>query len=285
MRTGTPIPWCLTPLACALAVVVAAPAALKAQAAPNAPAASKPAAVRNLPLAAGERQRFVGVYSVTMPDSGQRPISLRLFEENGALMGQINGNTPSRLLYQGNNAFRPEQALSFLMTFTVENGRVTRVSMVSPEAPMAGVRVEEAQSDPSTSGALYDALTRMDSILFNATFVACDLQTINSLLSDDVEFYHDKTGFESGPQVRETFQRLTQSCPHARGITRELLEGSLQVYPIKDYGAVQMGVHRFVEQGAPTTTIAKFVHLWQQKDGAWRLTRVLSLDHRVANLR
>jgi hypothetical protein len=150
---------------------------------------------------------------------------------------------------------------------------------------MAGVRVEQAQSDPSTSGALFDELARMDSILFNAAFIACDIQTINSLLSDDVEFYHDKTGRELGQQVRESFQRLTQSCPRDRGITRELVEGSLQVYPMKDYGAIQMGVHRFVERGATTATTAKFIHLWHQRDGKWTLTRVLSFDHRAADRR
>jgi hypothetical protein len=141
------------------------------------------------------------------------------------------------------------------------------------------------QPDLSTSGALYDELARMDSILFDAAFVACDAQKTSSLFTDDVEFYHDRTGFESGQQVRETFQRLTRSCPRDRGITRELVEGSLQVYPMKDYGAVQMGVHRFVERGAPTSTVAKFVHLWQKKDGAWRISRVLSFDHRDAKPR
>ena len=102
------------------------------------------------------------------------------------------------------------------------------------------------------------------------------------MLADDVEFYHDQTGLESGQQVRETFQSFTQSCPGDRGVTRELVDGSLHVYPIKDYGAIQMGVHRFRERGAPTSTVAKFVHLWQRKDGAWRLTRVLSFDHRAA---
>lgn len=62
---------------------------------------------------------------------------------------------------------------------------------------------------------------------------------------------------------------------------RLLVEGSLKVYPIQGFGAVQTGVHRFVEEGASTSTIAKFVHLWQNKNGKWILTRVLSFDHRL----
>ena len=136
-----------------------------------------------------------------------------------------------------------------------------------------------AQEDPSTSGPLYDELARMDSILFDAAFVICDIDKTNSLFTDDIEFYHDKTGLERGQQVRDSFKRLTSSCPRDRGIRRELVAGTLRVYPIKDFGAVQMGVHRFVERGAPTYTVARFVTLWQKKDGVWVIPRVLSFDH------
>jgi Domain of unknown function (DUF4440) len=136
-----------------------------------------------------------------------------------------------------------------------------------------------SESDPSASGPLYDELARMDSILFDAAFVSCDIEKTNSLFTDDIEFYHDKTGLERGQQVRESFRRLTASCPRDRGIRRELVAGTLRVYPIKDYGAVQMGVHRFVQRGASTYTVARFVTLWQKKDGGWIIPRVLSFDH------
>jgi ketosteroid isomerase-like protein len=135
------------------------------------------------------------------------------------------------------------------------------------------------ESDPSTSGPLYDDLARMDSLLFDAGFVTCNADKVNSFFSDDVEFYHDRTGLESGQQVRDTFKRLTASCPGGRGIRREIVAGSLRVYPMQGYGAIQMGLHRFVERGTPTHTVARFVHLWQQKDGRWKITRVLSFDH------
>ena len=142
--------------------------------------------------------------------------------------------------------------------------------------------VLQAQADSPTSGPLYDELAQMDSVLFDAAFVACDTQRIYTILAEDIEFYHDKNGLQSGGQVRETFQRLTENCPRALGVTRELVPGSLQVYPIKDYGAIQMGVHRFIEQGAATGTVARFVHLWKiMADGGWRLARVLSFDHRA----
>lgn len=148
--------------------------------------------------------------------------------------------------------------------------------LVAPTALHAQAATEP---DPSTSGPLYDELAKMDSLLFDAAFVTCSADKANSFFTDDVEFYHDRTGRESGQQVRDTFKRLTASCPGNRGIRRVIVPGSLRVYPMQGYGAIQMGLHRFIERGAPTHTVARFVHLWQQKDGTWKITRVLSFDH------
>jgi hypothetical protein len=68
--------------------------------------------------------------------------------------------------------------------------------------------------------------------------------------------------------------------PSLRGITRTIVPGSLRVYPIAGYGAMQAGVHRFDEAGAVTSTLAQFISLWNLQDGEWRLARVLSFDHR-----
>ncbi len=128
---------------------------------------------------------------------------------------------------------------------------------------------------------LFDELARMDSLLFHASFVSCDAETANAIFTDDVEFYHDQTGFQDSAQTRENTRRLTESCPAERGITRSVVEGSLRVYPMADYGAIQEGIQRFDERGVSTSTVARFVHLWKKVDGEWRLARVLSYDHRT----
>lgn len=130
-----------------------------------------------------------------------------------------------------------------------------------------------------TSGPLFDSLARMDSVLFDASFTSCDATKANAIFTDDVEFYHDQTGFAAGEQVRDNTRRLTASCPRSRGVTRTLIPGSLRIYSIQGYGAVQMGVHRFDERGASSGTLTRFVHLWRLENGTWRLARVLSLDH------
>ncbi len=135
------------------------------------------------------------------------------------------------------------------------------------------------EADGLRSGPLFEELARMDQVLFDASFASCDAAKANAIFTDDVEFYHDEAGFSAGEQVRENTRRLTAACPGSRGVTRSVVPGSLRVYPIEGYGAVQVGIHRFDERGAPTSTLARFVHLWRLQDGKWRLARVLSLDH------
>ena len=131
------------------------------------------------------------------------------------------------------------------------------------------------------SGPLFDELARMDSAMFEASFVTCDAAKANAIFADDVEFYHDKDGLSSGEQVRENTRRLTTNCPAKNGVTRTVVPGTLRVFPIEGYGAAQVGVHRFDERGAATSTLARFVSVWRRQDGAWRLARVLSLDHQT----
>lgn len=150
---------------------------------------------------------------------------------------------------------------------------------IAPTALRAQGAASAPPSDPSRSGALYEELARMDSAVFDAAFVQCDAEKNQSFFSEDIEFYHDLTGFESGEQVRETFRTLLRNCPRKQGVTRELVAGSLRVYPINDYGAVQMGIHRFVQPDGSGGT-AKFVHLWKKTETGWKITRVLSFDHR-----
>lgn len=149
---------------------------------------------------------------------------------------------------------------------------------------MSGSGALHAQAIPDAdgglrSGPLFDDLARMDAMLFDASFASCDAAKANAIFADDVEFYHDKDGLSVGEQVRENTRRLTSSCPGKHGITRTIVPGTLRVYPIEGYGAMQVGVHRFDEQGAATSTLAQFISLWHFQDGQWRLARVLSFDH------
>jgi ketosteroid isomerase-like protein len=135
-----------------------------------------------------------------------------------------------------------------------------------------------ALEDIKNQEELDKAITALDTELFDA-YNHCDLKTFASLLADDVEFYHDQGGVTLGRQ------KLTESIKNniCTGDTqRVLVPGTLKVYYMKGYGAIEMGVHRFLHPRTEATNgtgEASFVSLWQYKDGAWKLTRALSYDH------
>jgi ketosteroid isomerase-like protein len=125
------------------------------------------------------------------------------------------------------------------------------------------------------------AITELDRQLFEA-YNHCDLKKFDSLLADDVEFYHDQGGVTLGHAA------LTESVKNniCTGDTqRVLVPGTLKIYHMKGYGAIEMGVHRFIHPKTEATNgtgEASFVHLWRYKDGAWKITRALSYDHHAA---
>ncbi|HEX4546727.1 MAG TPA: nuclear transport factor 2 family protein [Candidatus Acidoferrum sp.] len=124
------------------------------------------------------------------------------------------------------------------------------------------------------------AVASLDAALFDS-YNKCDLEKFASFFVDDVEFYHDQGGITLGRAA------LTDSVKKniCGRVTRELVPGTLQVYSMKGYGAVEIGVHRFRHPGhedIEPVGEGKFIHLWQYKDHAWKITRVISYDHHAA---
>ena len=127
--------------------------------------------------------------------------------------------------------------------------------------------------------ALFASIQHMDSVMFDA-FNAQKIDVLKNIFSDSLEFYHDLGG-ESGYSANiAAFQRLFTSNS-AHPLIRQLLPGTMEVYAIPGYGAVEMGVHRFIhkENGKDVIGLYKFVHTWQLKDGLWKVTRVVSVGH------
>ena len=108
-----------------------------------------------------------------------------------------------------------------------------------------------------------------------------DISVLKGFFSDELEFYHDLGGVTNYTQNMDAFERTFLS---ERKLRRELVKGSVEVYPIKDFGAVETGVHRFyvTEKGQKEklSSEAKFVHLWQKRNGEWKITRIISYAHR-----
>jgi Domain of unknown function (DUF4440) len=144
---------------------------------------------------------------------------------------------------------------------------------------LGGFVPAEAQAVPSLDSIKSDqeltrAITALDKQLFDA-YNTCNIEKLGTLVTDDLEFYHDKTGLAVGKQP--FLDAIKKNI--CGKVTRELVAGSLEVYPLHGYGAVEIGVHRFHHPGDSDVGEAKFVQLWQYKDGAWKISRVISYDH------
>lgn len=126
-------------------------------------------------------------------------------------------------------------------------------------------------------GALTSTISALDTRVFNA-YNRCDLATFGSYFSPNVEFYHDMGGatFDRKTVIDNTKKYI---CGKVR---RELITSSLRVYPIKDFGAIEEGEHRFCQiSGGECEGVAKFVMIWKQTGPNWQLTRVMSYGHRA----
>lgn len=131
---------------------------------------------------------------------------------------------------------------------------------------------------PSSPPELQATIAALDARLFDA-YNNCDLKSFEKLFVPNVEFYHD-TGGVTWTRKAVIDNTRKYICGKVR---RKLVAGSLAVYPIKDFGAIEAGEHRFCEiQSNSCEGIAKFLMVWRLKNGQWQVTRVLSFGHRAA---
>lgn len=121
---------------------------------------------------------------------------------------------------------------------------------------------------------LYDSIVMMDKKWEDA-YNNCTMDVMEEIISEDLEFYHDQGGLMTSKK------KLNDALKNniCGKVKRELKNGSIEVYEIKGYGAVEMGWHGFlsINQQGPPEHYSKFVHLWKRENGKWRITRVISL--------
>ena len=124
---------------------------------------------------------------------------------------------------------------------------------------------------------LYAQIAHMDSVVFNA-FNSRDTATFKKLFTEDLEFYHDKGGLSG---YAETIDFMRSTAKNNNGLRRDLVPGTLEVYPIPNYGAMEIGLHSFCHQenGKQDCGTFKFVHIWKKIGNEWKITRVVSYGH------
>lgn len=143
----------------------------------------------------------------------------------------------------------------------------------------------QAGASPSpdrTPEELTRVVAALDAAVFD-TFNTCadpaQLARHAEYFDEGVEFYHDNGGVT---WTREEMIGRTRAnvCGNYR---RELVPGTLEVFPIKGFGAIAQGTHRFCGLSATDCPgEADFVMVWRERDGRWQVTRVLSYAHRAA---
>ena len=135
----------------------------------------------------------------------------------------------------------------------------------------------------SPSQHLYDEVKRLDAVLSEA-FNKHDVNKLKSLFADDLEFYQDNEGLVRYEQTVRDFESM---FAQGNNMTRELVGNTLEVYPVKDYGAIEIGAHRFchVENGKNECGTFRFVHIWQKRmaNGKYPGPLVTPINVRGAN--
>ncbi|KGI79006.1 hypothetical protein LF63_0101935 [Oleiagrimonas soli] len=138
-----------------------------------------------------------------------------------------------------------------------------------------------AQHDGQVSeqSPLYATVSKLDTGLFDS-FNHCSspaqLKKHASYLAPNLEFYHDEGGVT---WTRHDYMAKTHEnvCGHFR---RVLIPGSLEVFPIKDYGAIEQGRHKFCDIKSGTCFgEAQFLIVWHHLPDKWVATRIFSYGH------
>jgi hypothetical protein len=121
---------------------------------------------------------------------------------------------------------------------------------------------------------LHHEIIKMDSIYFTA-YNTCDLKTQEAIYAENLEFFHDKGGLST--DKAGILKSLKENI--CNKVTRTLIKGSIEVYPIKEYGAIQIGYHKFYNNLEPKAKSmpSKFIVVWKKKNNSWLITKVISL--------
>lgn len=121
---------------------------------------------------------------------------------------------------------------------------------------------------------LQQEIEQMDAQFFQA-YNTCDIEKQAAIYSDSIEFFHDKGGLMTSKKALLEGTK-TNICGK---VTRILIPNSIEVYPIQNYGAIEMGYHRFYNNQEPTAPSkpSKFIIVWKKEHEIWKITKVISL--------
>ncbi len=123
---------------------------------------------------------------------------------------------------------------------------------------------------------LFNKVANLDSSLF-AAYNSKNLNLMKTYFTKDLEWYQDNGGLIDFEKVFSNFQSIFN---RDYDLKRNLIRESLEVHPIEGYGAIEIGKHQFkhIENGKLEIGTFKFVMIWKNDNGNWKISRVISYD-------
>ena len=128
-----------------------------------------------------------------------------------------------------------------------------------------------------TEKELFNKIANLDSSLF-AAYNSKNLDLMETYFTRDLEWYQDNGGLIDYEKVFSNFKSIFN---RDYDLKRNLIKESLEVHPIEGYGAIEIGKHQFkhIENGKLEIGTFKFLMIWKNDNGNWKISTVISYDH------
>ncbi len=180
----------------------------------------------------------------------------------------------------------PETKQGLLIFTNADNGYKTYFDLLPKYLGKYGTEILEIETGekitipekitPYTSSnqKLYDEILSLDKQFFEA-YNTCNLKKQEDFYSNDIEFFHDKAGLMTS---KKAIIASTQKYICGK-VTRELLQETVEVYPIAHYGAIEIGYHKFHNSAEANSAskASKFIIVWNNTDEDWKIDKVISI--------
>jgi len=130
----------------------------------------------------------------------------------------------------------------------------------------------------TASSGLFKEIAAQDSLMFVA-FNTQDLAMMKTFFAPTLEWFQDNVGLIGFDTV---FMNFENNFKKPNKLKRNLVKNTMEVYPIKNYGAIETGIHqiRHMEDGREIVGTFKFLMIWQkQANNKWQITKMVSYDH------
>lgn len=138
-------------------------------------------------------------------------------------------------------------------------------------------QTKQINKNADQENVLFKTIAALDSALFTA-YNSKNLALMKTYFTKDLEWYQDNGGLIDFVKVFINFESIFN---REYDLKRTLIKESLEVHPIQGYGAIEIGKHQFshIENGKLEVGTFKFLMIWKNENGNWKISRVISYDH------